>query len=136
MKQYHVYKNINTGVNYIPFYKLTNEEGSKKEYTPYITNGIITIELTPERKEQCEKIVVNEDEFAKLSKELNIKELSDCNSNDLFENWGYVFTLELYQISDEYMKKHELDHKTRALYHNPIYSSEFGSINCAWSIKL
>lgn len=88
MKQYHAYKNINTGVNYIPFYKLTNEEGSKKEYTPYITNGIITIELTPERKEQCEKIVINEDEFAKLSKELKIKELSDCNSNDLFENFG------------------------------------------------
>lgn len=134
MKQYHALKNINTGVNYIPYYKLTNEKGSKKEYTPFITNGIITIKLTPERQEQCEKVFISEEEFLFMTKELGIKELSDCSSNNLFENFGYVFTLELYESSDDYMKQHDLNYKTRALYHNPIYSSEYGSIECAWSI--
>lgn len=132
MKQYRALKNINTGASYIPFYRLTNEKGSRKEYTPYITNGIITVELTPDKQEQCQEVTIGEEEFIVMTKELNLKELSDCNNNNLFENFGYVFILELYQLSDDYMKQHDLNYKTRALYHNPIYSSEYGSIECVW----
>jgi hypothetical protein len=112
---------------------LTATTGSQKEYTPFITNGIITVELTPERKACCQEVEVDQAEFLELTKNLGLNELSKCKSGDLFENFGYVFILELYDISDEYQKKHNLYYKTRAYEHNPIYSEKFGSIHCAWT---
>ncbi len=132
MKTYHVLKNIETRVNYIPFFRLTASEGSRKEYTPFITNGIVTVELIPSRKSKCEEIEIDESEFWELSKELNINPIHDCKPGELFENWGFVFTLELYKLSDEYMQAHELYNKARMIGHNPIYSERYGSIDAAW----
>ena len=133
MKKHYAYQNKKTKVNYIPFYRLTASKGTKKEYTPYITNGIITIELTAERKAMCDLVEVTEEEFKEMTRELGLKEVNDCKPGDLFENFGYVFILELYDISEEYQKKHNLYYKTRAYEHSPIYSEQYGSINCAWT---
>jgi hypothetical protein len=132
MKEYFAYKNSETGVNYIPFYKLTSIIGSKKEFTPFITNGIITIQLTPEREKQCQIISVTEQEFNNMTKGLTIKEIQNCTEGNLFENYGYIFTLELNELSDEYMKSKDLIYKTRSIQHNPIYSKQYGSISAAW----
>lgn len=129
-------RNVNTGANYIPYFKLVSVEGTKKTFIPRITNGIIDIELTPERMDQCEEIEMDPAEWAGLTKNLKIVELP-LKDGDMRFNAGYVFTADLYQVSDEYMKKHDLMHKNRIAEHNPLYTKAYGSLDhaCTWLLE-
>ena len=132
--KYVAFKHVITGSIYVPFYKVTSKEGSKIVYTPYVTNGVITRELTKERMGELEEIEIDEYTFIKATCLISVKtNMKYCKEGELFLYGGYVMILERFQLSDEHMKNHGLRYKERFNALNPLYFEKYNTgISGAW----
>lgn len=132
-KSRYVLKHMKTGELYVPYSKLIENTKGEKIVQNRITNSVIDIELTDERLKKCKEIVLQDDKtWERLTKSLELKDIP-LKDGDMYENFGYIFTAEIYKVSDELIKEYDLLYKTRCREYNPLYNAKYGPISEAAS---
>lgn len=113
-----VLQNKDTKCIYVPYYRVNKDNGEMKAY---IKNNIIDIELTEDRRNQCEKIEVNYIDIIGAIKDFPIVEKENaCKSGDMFFENGLLITMYVYELSEQQMKENNLFYPIRCKVDSPL----------------
>lgn len=126
MKKYLGYKHKESECVWVPFWHLDNVDGTKTECTEMASNGERICKMTAERKTECEIVEITQEEFERATK--NITLMQEITLGGIWEHFGLLFTCTaLYELSNEYQKKHNLYHSTRVIENSPLY--DYGALS-------
>ena len=113
-----VLKNKETEAIYLPYYRVNKDNGEMKAY---IKNSIIDIELTEDRRKQCEEIEVKYIDIIDIIKDFPIVEKENaCKSGDMFFENGLLITMYVYELSEQQMKENNLFYPVRCKVDSPL----------------
>lgn len=111
-------QNKDTKCNYVPYYRVNKDNGEMKAY---IKNDIIDIELTEDRRKQCEEIEVNYIDIIDIIKDFSIIEKENaCKTGDMFFENGLLFSMYVYELSEQQMKECNLFYPVRCKVDSPL----------------
>lgn len=117
-------KHKETGVIYIPYYKIVSDVTG--EMKPYLTNENIDICMTEQILASCEEIEIDIQEFPELLNRLPVKERIS-KTGDMIIDAGRVFTAYVYKISEEQQKEYDLIYNVRYKMASPLF--RYGAIS-------
>lgn len=132
-KTYRAYKHIKSGCIWVPFYKVVKVEGSTVEAVEIITDGVVDAEIKKEMKNDFVVAEITKEQFVSCTKNIKMEICAASGIGCIREKFGCLFTCTAYyQLSDEYVKGHDLVYETRIIENSPIY--EYGPLSYALNI--